>query len=367
MNSKERVIMALNLKEPDLIPIHDSLWPSTVKRWEQEGLPQNTNVRDFFGYDMVWIQPDYTPQYSYKLIKENRNYIIERNRFGELIKNYNDYSTTPQIIDSMVKDKKDWEKLKERLVINNSRFISFNNILDPKPNAVLSWDKTLKNFNEDKKKGRAICFQLLTGFDMIQRYLGTEKLLIAMIEEPDWAKEMFMTHAEFVIELYKLLVENGLRFDVVLTANDMAYRNTTLFSPKCYKELIFPADRLICEFFHSLSIPIILHSDGNIRGFIPYLIEAGFDCIQPLEVKAGMDIISLKKEYGDRLCFMGGIDTRLMSDNDPTKIEEEIKIKFEIAKKSGGYIYHSDHSIPDNISFSQYKHVMQVVRKYAKY
>jgi hypothetical protein len=64
---------------------------------------------------------------------------------------------------------------------------------------------------------------------------------------------------------------------------------------------------------------------------------------------------------------MGGIDVRLMSDPDPTKIEEEIKRKFEVAKKNGGYIYHSDHSVPKDVSFQQYCHVIELVKKYGIY
>ncbi len=80
-----------------------------------------------------------------------------------------------------------------------------------------------------------------------------------------------------------------------------------------------------------------------------------------------MDLIELKKQYGDRLSFMGGIDVRAMADPDPTKIEKEVKSKFEVAKKGGGYIYHSDHSVPNNVSFAQYKRVMELVKKYGKY
>lgn len=114
-------------------------------------------------------------------------------------------------------------------------------------------------------------------------------------------------------------------------------------------------------------MPIILHSCGNVKGLIPYIIKAGFDCLHPLEVKAGMDIIELKMQYGTELAFMGGIDVRLMADPDPRRIEEEISKKFAVAKKGGGYIYYSDHSIPNNVSFDQYKRVIELVNKYGKY
>ena len=80
-----------------------------------------------------------------------------------------------------------------------------------------------------------------------------------------------------------------------------------------------------------------------------------------------MDVRELKAEFGDRMAFMGGIDVRLMSDPNPALIEAEIASKFEVAKKGGGYIYHSDHSIPNTVSFAQYQHVLALVRKYAGY
>ena len=76
-------------------------------------------------------------------------------------------------------------------------------------------------------------------------------------------------------------------------------------------------------------------------------IEDGLTCLQPVEVKAGMDLIELKKNFGQRLAFMGGIDVRAMADKNHSVIEDETRRKISFAKKGGGYIYHSDHSIPD--------------------
>ena len=100
---------------------------------------------------------------------------------------------------------------------------------------------------------------------------------------------------------------------------------------------------------------------------MPYFVEAGFACLNPLEVKSGMDVIELKREFGDKLTLMGGIDVRNMAADDPAEIEEEIRTKISVAKVGGGYIYHSDHSVPDNVSFEQYKRVMELVREYGSY
>ena len=131
--------------------------------------------------------------------------------------------------------------------------------------------------------------------------------------------------------------------------------------------MLYPAHKKICDYFGKRNIPIILHSCGCVKSFIPFFIELGVNCLEPLEVKAGMDIIELKKEYGKEIAFMGGIDVRKMSIDDPGIIENEIKTKIETAKTGGGYIYHSDHSVPDNVSFEQYKRVIDLVKKYGKY
>lgn len=111
-------------------------------------------------------------------------------------------------------------------------------------------------------------------------------------------------------------------------------------------------------------MPVILHSCGCVKEFIPDLIDAGLSCLQPLEVKAGMDVVELKDTYGDDLAFMGGIDVWIMSSENPADIEEEIRVKIGHAKKGGGYIYHS---VPDTVSDAQYCRVIELVHEYGSY
>ena len=80
-----------------------------------------------------------------------------------------------------------------------------------------------------------------------------------------------------------------------------------------------------------------------------------------------MDLVELKAEFGKDMAFMGGIDVRNMNLEDPAPLEKEIQEKVTVAKKEGGFIYHSDHSIPNTISFQQYKHVIELIKKYGEY
>jgi uroporphyrinogen decarboxylase len=99
---------------------------------------------------------------------------------------------------------------------------------------------------------------------------------------------------------------------------------------------------------------------------IPHFLDAGFCALNPLEAKAGLDVRRLKAEYGDRLVLYGNIDVRALSGT-RSEIEREIRDKVTAAKEGGGYIYHSDHSVPNSVSFENYAYAIDLVRRYGSY
>ena len=207
----------------------------------------------------------------------------------------------------------------------------------------------------------------MVGYDKTQFYVHTEQLLMAIATEPDWVRDMYETDAELAIGMYEMMVQGGFEFDGIWLTCDLGYRNGLLFSPRHYDEQLRPTMRRLFQYFRGQGLPVILHSCGDVRDLIPRFIEDGLTCLQPLEVKAGMDVLALKKEYGRDLSFMGGIDVRAMADPNPAVIEEEIAGKITQAKVGGGYVYHSDHSVPNNVSLQQYRRVLELVDKYGAY
>ena len=352
MTSRERILRTLNHQIPDRVPIEDSPWASTIQRWHKEGLPEDTSPGEHFGYEMANFGADTSPRLPVKILEKNEEYIITTTPQGGKRKNHRDYSTTPEVIDWPIKTKDNWKEMKKKLKPDFTR---------------IDWASGLSGNKTAREEGKFVCFAGAHGYDLLQGYIKSEQLLITMVEDPAWIKDMVMTFAELTLVMAELMMRNGFKFDGAFIYNDMGYKNGLLFSPDTYNKTHYEADKLVFGYFHSKGMKTLLHSCGNVEELIPVLIEVGLDCLQPLEVKAGMDLIKLKEKYGDKLSFMGGIDVRLMADPDPAKIEEEIKKKFEVAKKNGGYIYHSDHSIPKNVSFQQYCHVMELVKKYGVY
>ena len=93
---------------------------------------------------------------------------------------------------------------------------------------------------------------------------------------------------------------------------------------------------------------------------------AGVQVLQPMEAKSHLDVRELKAEYGRDLVFFGNIDVRKMSASQ-AELEEEVRSKLEVAMRGGGYIYHSDHSVPPTVSFENYVFLMELLDRYGHY
>lgn len=349
MTSRERIWRLLHHREADRVGIMDSVWDTTLARWRKEGLAGHAEPGDVFGYDIVQMRPDLTLRFPVVTVEDTDEFTIVRNSNGALVKNWKNSTSTPGWLDHSIKTRSDWEEHKERARWENNR---------------VDWNSMRQTYDQARANDKFVCCSGAICWDGAVKAVSAETLLYAMADDPAWVSDMFDTYTELVLVAAEELLGGGFEFDGAWIYDDMGYRNGTLFSPRTYKELIFPNDRRVCEFFKAHGMPVILHSCGQVATLIPKLIEAGYACLEPLEVKAGMDVVDLKKRYGRDLAFMGGIDVRAMSDPDPRAIEREIASKVPTAMQGGGYIYHSDHSVPDTVSLERYIHTLDLVRGY---
>ena len=113
------------------------------------------------------------------------------------------------------------------------------------------------------------------------------------------------------------------------------------------------------------NIKVRLHSCGYIMDLLPEILSVGFDAYHPIENKAGMDPLLVKKLYGDKLVLHGGFDALKWTDWDI--ISKEITEKLPLLMKGGGYIFAADHSLPGNISLDNLKRVIELVKKVGSY
>ena len=117
---------------------------------------------------------------------------------------------------------------------------------------------------------------------------------------------------------------------------------------------------------HANGLPVIYHGCGNVSRIFEDFIEIGVDAYNPLEAKAGLDVVDLRRRLGHRIGFCGNMDVMTWSDASKEELKRVVLTKLNAAK-GGGYIFQSDHSVPGSVSAENYEYVVNLVREYGKY
>ena len=117
---------------------------------------------------------------------------------------------------------------------------------------------------------------------------------------------------------------------------------------------------------HSHGLPVIYHGCGNVSRIFEDFIEIGVDAYNPLEYKAGLDAVELRRRLGHRLGFCGNMDVQLWAAGTKEELRAAVLTKLNAAK-GGGFIFQSDHSVPSNVSGESYDYVVRLVREHGVY
>ena len=357
MNGKERTIKILKGEPVDRIGFFEHFWGDTYKSWEEKGHIKNgESYEDHFGFDMqeCWafnlvVDLDFERQ----VIAETENTITYLDGNGAKLKRHKFHDTTPEHIGFTVEEREDWEKVKPLLTNIDERRINFEAYRNAKKDAA--------------EKGRFFMWSGINVFECMHPLCGHENMLVGMALDPEWILDIAMTYAKLTVELQKILFEREGYPDGIWYYEDMGYKEHPFMSPKMYEEIILPAHKYTIDYAKSVGLPVIMHSCGFVEPLIPGMIEAGIDCLEVIEVKAGMDLIKLFEKYGDKISFMGGIDVRTLYSNDKAIIDKELETKIPVVKKGYHYFLHSDHSIPKTVEYETYKYFVKKGLELGKY
>ncbi len=352
MTSRERFARMYAHQEADRIPIIDSPWAATVERWQREGMPVGTSYVDFFGLDGVaGIGVDNSPQYEAKVLEETDEHRIHTTVWGATLKNWKHAASTPEFLDFTIKDRASWALAKQRMVPSDDR---------------INWKYLKENYPRWKATGHWIQAGLWFGFDVTHSWIvGTDRILFALADDPDWCREMFSHELETQLALLDKVWDAGYTFDCINWPDDMGYKGTQFFSIAMYRDLLKPFHKRAIDWAHAKGVKAHLHSCGNINPFVPELIGIGLDALNPLEVKAGMNPIHLKRTFGKDLVLHGGINAVLW--DQPAKIQSEIEQVLPVMKQNGGYIFSSDHSVPSSVSLEDFKSIIALAKRLGAY
>jgi len=346
MTGIERIGNMVKRQPIDRIGLYEHFWGDTLKVWQNEGhIRQDEDLSDHFGFDMdtqwsftVVADIDFEPQ----IIEETEETVLTRDGDGALLRTHKLHNATPEHVDFLVKDRAGWEEYIKPKLTADPRRIDFEAYRIAKAHAA--------------EKGRYFCWSGINVFEIMKNVTGHEYMLMGMALDPDWVLDMSMTYAQLTIDLQEILFAQEGEPDGIWYYEDMGFKAKPFMSPRMYKNIVQPAHTLTIDYAKSRDLPVIMHSCGYVEPLLPGMIEAGIDCLQVIEVKAGMDLVKLYQQYGDVLSFMGGIDVRVLYSNDRTQVDAELEAKIPIVKGHNGYALHSDHSIPNTVDYDTYRY-----------
>lgn len=357
MNRRERFIKTMTFGEPDRPAEGEHYgFDATRERWEREGLPKDADIDEYFDLDVNvfrWRLPasiEIVPTFPEEVVEETDVYLVERRRLGEVVRTRKDVPqpAMPQWLRYPLETREDWEEYKKRLDPNIPERLSPN------------FDKMV---NEWREKELPVGIWIGGTYGYMRNWWGVETISTLFYDDITLVEDMLETLTNLSLGLLDRVLARGARLDWIGFWEDMAYKNGSLLSPAMYKKYCIPYYKKMMEKVRAAGIPVaLLDSDGDDTELIPLWLDEGIHTMFPLEVASGMDVIKLRREYGKRILFIGGIDKRVLA-RTREEIEKEVLPKLEACYEDGGFIAMCDHAVPPDVPFDNYRYYRELVRR----
>jgi hypothetical protein len=353
MNPNQRFRETMRFGQPDRIPLEPG-WPreSTLKVWHQQGLPAEEEWLPYLFHQLTLpveaafiltpVNVNFTmlPTFEEKVLERHQDHIVVQDWMGAIVEISDQYDVsylryakdfvTRDWHRFPVQNRQDWEeKIRWRYNSNDPQRLQSSDGRD----GILSL-----TFNGP--------------FWQMREWCGFEGLCFLMAEQPDFVQTMADFWSEFITNILERIVTRT-RIDRVMVSEDMAYKAHSMISPRMIRRFILPAWQRWIRILSQAGDPVIMiDSDGYIGELLSLFIEAGFDATWPVEVAAGNDLVTYRRQYGQRIAFGGGIDKRALAAGGAVMQSELDRLAPVI--RSGGYLPGCDHGVPPDISWPNF-------------
>jgi uroporphyrinogen decarboxylase len=362
MNGRDRFQRTMHYQTVDRAPmIEVGLWAETQERWLGEGMPAEAqregpltfNGSEFFGLDKqrcLGLNLGMIPAFTTEVLHEDQRTATVRSGEGVVLRNMKDSPSMPQYLSWPVSGREGFEMMKQRYDASRPERYP-QDWCD-----LVVWAET----RDCPLWGPAM--GSVGFYSMLRRWMGTEKACTVFYDDPCLAEEMLEFIATFTLQAMERALSD-VELDYFMWWEDFAFKNGPLVSPEIFKHFLMPRYRRVNEILrHHGTDVIFLDSDGNVSVLIPLLLEGGVNGTYPVEAAAGMDPVSLRREYGRDLLLWGGVDKRALAKG-KRAIEEELQAKLPSLLADGGYIPQLDHLAPPDIPYENWMFYLGLKRR----
>lgn len=273
-----------------------------------------------------------------KVLEENEDYRITVDQMGRRMKLSKKASTLPIPLDYPLQKADDWNKVKRHYQFSEKRFGE-------------NWkEQALRG----KEEGKVVTVGVPGGFDEPRQLMGEERLCKAYYQEPQLMEDVLETIGDMTVKVLKRIIDE-IELDQLSIHEDMAGKGGPLVGPRQIEDFIGPYYGRNWEVAQAGGARLFdQDSDGDMRPIVPQFLDAGVNVTHPMEPAAGMDIVELREQYGERLAFYGGIDKHVLRKGKGA-ITEELEYKIPPMIQSGGCMLGLDHRIPNGTPLEAYR------------
>lgn len=365
----DRMICTLRHREADRVPISDFFWGSFLKRWREEfGLAADTDIYSYYDLDWVQLNPNMDPHIRpFEILKEDSEEVIVRTGFDAVLQKKFD-----QAMPGFLKFETDTIEKVEAFQFDDPwdsrRYFStgddqINGVGDGfAQNTPPFVDRVRERYNEFPVFG-GVC----EAHEMLTRVVGPANVMLWIGMYPDEIARFVERSNTFALEILKAQIKAAAgMLDGMVIWGDVAYKKSLMFSPDFWRRYFKPGVKAMVDECHAHNLPVIYHGCGNVSRIFEDFAEMGVDAYNPLEAKAGLDVVELRRRYGHRIGFCGNMDVVVWANGTREEIRKAVLTKLNAAK-GGGFIFQSDHSVPGNISGANYEYVVNLVRTHGVY
>ncbi|MFC1806152.1 uroporphyrinogen decarboxylase family protein [Planctomycetota bacterium] len=344
--AQRRVLSALAHQPPDRIGVYDTFWRNTEAIYREAfAIPAGQSLAEYFDVDVQIVIPDEMPFPSRAGVVEDRpSEVVRVDGWGRTVRALKDgyfYDT----LDVAIKSHADLDRVEFESPALDSRY-----------------EPSLASL--EARKARFCCFTKTGGPFLRTCFLrGEEDFLIDIAADPDFAKALADRTADHLVEIG---LESLRRFDLcengVWIFDDMCSNEQPMMSPSSFERVFLPAYRRMVATWKAAGARfVVLHCDGN----LDMLVDAGIDGINPVEPKAGMDLVALKRRYGKRLAYIGGMcNAHVLPSGDLEAVRRQT-LGILDAGRDGGVLIGA-HSIGPDIAPETYRLYRDLVAEHGR-
>ena len=353
MNDRERFIGIMSHQPADRLPLMEieGREAATVARWKAEGQQVDVSADAELGvggvrYLPVNMYPE--PLMDPVVVREDDDYVYTRNFMGIVVKEpkgapeftYEGYDSFP------VSDLASWRDFRD-VAYSCPITDRFGSDWGPQ-----LWD----DLNASDQPVGLLLHPFFFRLGLFT--LGLENFMIAFYEDPDLINEMFAHRAQMSLDIIAEATAH-VNVDIVVIAEDFAYRTGPHISNKMYADFWDPHQPPVLEAVRKADIPFLsMWSSGDLRPILPTLIERGFNVTWPCEAFCDMHAVELNKEFGTDMAFAGNIGIREVAAGRES-IDHEIETKVKPLMETGGFIPTLDDQTPPEISWDDYRYYIE--------